>query len=1150
MKHFALTIIITTFACGISDAQSTDQNYIATKKMLNAQGGYIESVQYFDGLGYPTVTAATTGEDGSTAYTLTTYDGKRREERKYLPMVIGTSFDYMSPEDIISASSTFHGDGTAYTQSHYDALDRVTKTDLPGQKWRDNDKANGTEYSANTAEDKVKHYEAPCGVNSLIRAENTAYEFYPAGTLRKVATHDADGKTVTTFTNLFDEKVLERTAAGDTYYVYNDLGQLRYVLTPKYQTEKDKALDGYEYRYDARGRVVKKILPGCEYIQYWYDKADRLLYMQDATLRNKGRYRFMLYDGLGRLCVQGLCSDCKRSSKDGLLPKVTYDNSKTGVCGTGYTLSAEYDGKLLTSPTIEIVNYYDNYGYLTGAASGYFGDGMEPDLTLTNAMYMKGFQTGSIVTTSDGKTMATVQWNDIRGNVLGTKTRRPDGVTETERMSYTFTDKVASHERHIDGLYGETVSMTETNTYSNMTDRLTSTDITLSHGYGDYSKTVSYGYDQLGRLNTVTRPTTGVGGSTVSYAYDMRGWTREISTTEGFSERLFYQDGNIRASYYNGNISKTAWTNSNDPDRTVSYWFTYDKANRMTAGMYYEGGLQTNNKYNEHLTYDANGNICSIHRYGKMQNGYYGYVDDLQMTLTGNRLTGVTEKAKAVTDEGSTDYKGVTGVTTTCTYNDVGSLTSDEGRGIALIEYDYMNNPKRIQFTNGNVTKYIYSATGEKLRTIYQTAVPNITVAMGSKHELTDAEVLYKDSVDYYHGGKLTVKNGRLDKCYFDGGYAQASPVGVAINCKPAFGIFKDLEEEDIFIVDDDGNVIEVETVQPSQSSSQQSSNFPLHDPISKSDEDVFTFHYYTADHLGNIREVINEDGAVEQITNYYPFGTPFAEEAGNTNPDLQTHKYNGKEFDTMHGLNTYDYGARQYNSLLGRWDRMDPLCEKYYSVSPYAYCHNNPVMLTDPNGMDDYYDFQGNYLGTNQEKTDFIYVTKDFNRLEDGRCVVGIDTRVALPDADLGSEAYSKIIGNSLKMMGINMDNFVNNKVQVAVWHYFGGRKITEYYTDDANTSVGDALAITDREQSNGALITVNIFPEGTEERSLISTRANIQSLVGDHEYKGHYINKWQHIDNVPDPTYDFQIQSPIWKKTTQEFKDYINKTIKQHGW
>ena len=52
-----------------------------------------------------------------------------------------------------------------------------------------------------------------------------------------------------------------------------------------------------------------------------------------------------------------------------------------------------------------------------------------------------------------------------------------------------------------------------------------------------------------------------------------------------------------------------------------------------------------------------------------------------------------------------------------------------------------------------------------------------------------------------------------------------------------------------------------------------------------------------------------------------------------------------------MHGLNTYDYGARQYNPVLGRWDRVDPLCEKYYDVSPYGYCMNNPVMLVDSKG-------------------------------------------------------------------------------------------------------------------------------------------------------------------------------------------------------
>ena len=54
-----------------------------------------------------------------------------------------------------------------------------------------------------------------------------------------------------------------------------------------------------------------------------------------------------------------------------------------------------------------------------------------------------------------------------------------------------------------------------------------------------------------------------------------------------------------------------------------------------------------------------------------------------------------------------------------------------------------------------------------------------------------------------------------------------------------------------------------------------------------------------------------------------------------------------------MHGLDTYDYGARQYDPVLGRWDRMDPLCEKYYDISPYVYCGDNPVMLVDPDGKE-----------------------------------------------------------------------------------------------------------------------------------------------------------------------------------------------------
>ena len=58
------------------------------------------------------------------------------------------------------------------------------------------------------------------------------------------------------------------------------------------------------------------------------------------------------------------------------------------------------------------------------------------------------------------------------------------------------------------------------------------------------------------------------------------------------------------------------------------------------------------------------------------------------------------------------------------------------------------------------------------------------------------------------------------------------------------------------------------------------------------------------------------------------------------------------KELDMMSGLNSYDYGARQYYSVMLAWDRVDPLCEKYYNISPYAYCMGNPIMCADHEGL------------------------------------------------------------------------------------------------------------------------------------------------------------------------------------------------------
>ena len=53
-----------------------------------------------------------------------------------------------------------------------------------------------------------------------------------------------------------------------------------------------------------------------------------------------------------------------------------------------------------------------------------------------------------------------------------------------------------------------------------------------------------------------------------------------------------------------------------------------------------------------------------------------------------------------------------------------------------------------------------------------------------------------------------------------------------------------------------------------------------------------------------------------------------------------------------MYGLNSYDYGARQYYSAIPMWDRVDPMAERYYNVSPYIYCAGDPINKFDPDGM------------------------------------------------------------------------------------------------------------------------------------------------------------------------------------------------------
>ena len=68
-------------------------------------------------------------------------------------------------------------------------------------------------------------------------------------------------------------------------------------------------------------------------------------------------------------------------------------------------------------------------------------------------------------------------------------------------------------------------------------------------------------------------------------------------------------------------------------------------------------------------------------------------------------------------------------------------------------------------------------------------------------------------------------------------------------------------------------------------------------------------------------------------------------------NSGLQRYKFNGKELDLVHGLRLYDYGARMYDQILGCWTSVDPMAEKYYHISPYVFCENDPVNKIDMHG-------------------------------------------------------------------------------------------------------------------------------------------------------------------------------------------------------
>ena len=694
---------------------------------------------------------------------------------------------------------------------------------------------------------------------------------------------DEDGNVSYVFTDMRGKQILTRQLSDnishDTYYIYDDLDNLRFVLSPMYQQKADIDLYAYQYRYDDRGRCIWKKIPGCGPVIYVYDKADRLVFSQDSLQRAQDtpKWDFYVYDKLGRTLLYGICSNNNiDEARDDIITGV-FSNTTNTIGNSGYNSNFS-----LISPSVRKVYYYDNYDFLELPS---FTDRSRFPLPTVKAT---GLLTGENVW------QAMAYYYDSKGQLI-----QSSGSEISETTDYSFTGQPLKVERvyhirlpmrilnpheiymyHYDGQ--DRVHKIE---HQIIAENQTSDSpvITLAENL----------YDDIGRLQMKKLHN---GAISINYSYNIRNWISDI-TNKHFKEHLYYNTGPSKACY-NGNISAFDWEVSNS-STLRNYKLSYDGLNRMTSAIYSEGVAYNinENHFSELIDeYDLNGNIKRLRRYGKSNATSYGLIDNLTLEYNGNQLKYVDDAATDPLRYGVSNFVNDSDREIEYVYDGNGNLIQDYNKGIALIQYNYLNQPTFIHFKNGHSIDYSYGNDGSKRKAYYATARAGVVIPMG---------------------GRITVEDG--------------------------------VEEKGLY----PSEVLEETWNEYCQNLVHFGTDYMLLLPegyVTFENRFKYTYHYYLRDHLGNNRVVVKQDGeTIKQINHYYPFGGSFGEETVISN---QPYKFGGKELDKMHGLDWHDFGARYQRNDVPSWIGVDPLCEKYYSISPYAYCMNNPIKYIDPTGM------------------------------------------------------------------------------------------------------------------------------------------------------------------------------------------------------
>lgn len=351
-----------------------------------------EASQYLDGLGRPLQTVARQASPGTSPKDLVApvvYDAYGREAVKYLPYVQSnnitndgkfkmnafTDQDYFYKTAYKDATNALMNpnETALYSRNEYEAspLNRISEVLAPGNSWAGSygsasKRSVSTQYLVNIAADDVQiwniantaltYLNNDVSINIPTRPASP-YNAYPAGQLFKTVTKDEQGNSVVEYKDKEGKVILKKVESGTvaipsdfsgyagflcTYYVYDDLNQLRFVIPPKavetmrgaswaFTTDIINELC-FRYEYDSRQRMSAKKVPGAGWVYMVYDIRDRLVFTQDANMRNNNQWMGTLYDALNRPVVTGMMS--YSSSPSTLQNAVTTQTSTTGTPGT------------------------------------------------------------------------------------------------------------------------------------------------------------------------------------------------------------------------------------------------------------------------------------------------------------------------------------------------------------------------------------------------------------------------------------------------------------------------------------------------------------------------------------------------------------------------------------------------------------------------------------------------------------------------------------------------------------------------------------------------------------------------------------------------------------------------------------------------